>query len=83
MVEGANRKARRGFDLAAALTLEQAQLQAIQQRAPGWTTSKKAHAQWEQQVARRNLEWTSPVDELRKLLNPPSGDYIETNVIKD
>jgi hypothetical protein len=69
--------------LASALTLEQAQLQAIQQRAPGWTTSKKAYAQWEQQVARRNLEWTSPVDELRKLLIPPSGDYIETNVIKD
>jgi hypothetical protein len=39
--------------LAAALTSEQAQLQAIQQRAPGWTASKKAHAQWEQQIARR------------------------------
>jgi multidrug efflux pump subunit AcrA (membrane-fusion protein) len=39
--------------LAAALTSEQAQLQAIQQRAPGWTAGKKAHAQWEQQVARR------------------------------
>ena len=33
--------------LAAALTSEQAQLQAIQQRAPGWTVGKKAHAQWE------------------------------------
>src|SRR6202022_4714251 len=39
--------------LAAALTEEQAQLQAIQQRPPGWTAGKKAHAQWEQQVARR------------------------------
>ena len=39
--------------LAAALTSEQMQLQAIQQRAPGWTAGKKAHAQWEQQVARR------------------------------
>src|SRR5271166_5381289 len=39
--------------LAAALTSEQAQLQAIQHRAPGWTVGKKAHAQWEQQVARR------------------------------
>jgi hypothetical protein len=29
--------------LAAALTSEQAQLQAIQQRAPGWTAGKKAH----------------------------------------
>ena len=39
--------------LAIALTSEQAQLQAIQQRVPGWTAGKKAHAQWEQQVARR------------------------------
>jgi hypothetical protein len=39
--------------LAASLTSEQAQLRAIQQRAPGWTAGKKAHAQWEQQVARR------------------------------
>jgi hypothetical protein len=39
--------------LAAALTSEQAQLQAIQQRAFGWTAGKKTHAQWEQQVARR------------------------------
>src|ERR1700738_1607251 len=39
--------------LAAALTSEQGELQAIQQRAPAWTAGKKAHAQWEQQVARR------------------------------
>jgi len=39
--------------LAESLTSEQAHLQAIQQRAPGWTAGKKAHAQWEQQVARR------------------------------
>ena len=39
--------------LAESLASEQAQLQAIQQRAPGWTAGKKAHAQWEQQVARR------------------------------
>jgi hypothetical protein len=39
--------------LAASLTSEQAQLQAIQQRVPGWTAGKKTHAQWEQQVARR------------------------------
>src|SRR5271165_5060968 len=39
--------------LAASLTSEQAQLQAIQQRAPGWTAGKKAYAQWQQQVARR------------------------------
>ena len=40
-------------NLAAALTSEQAQLQAIQRIAPRWTAGKKAHAQWEQQVARR------------------------------
>jgi len=39
--------------LASSLISEQAELQAIQQRAPGWTASKKAHAQWEQQVAQR------------------------------
>jgi hypothetical protein len=39
--------------LAAALTSEQAQLQAIEQKPPRWTAAKKAHAQWEQQVARR------------------------------
>ena len=44
--------------LAAALTSEQTQLQAIQQRAPGWTAGKKAHAQWEQQVARRETRIT-------------------------
>jgi hypothetical protein len=51
--------------LAAALTSEQAQLQAIQQRAPSWTAGKKAHAQWEQQIARRKTRiaqpYTSPV----------------------
>jgi hypothetical protein len=29
-----------------------------------------------------SLEWTSPVDELWKHLNPPSADYIESNVLK-
>jgi hypothetical protein len=29
-----------------------------------------------------SLELTSPVDELWKHLNPPSADYIETNVLK-
>jgi hypothetical protein len=38
--------------LAVALTSEQAQLQGIEQKPPGWTAGKKAHAQWEQQVAR-------------------------------
>jgi hypothetical protein len=39
--------------LTAVLTSEQVQLQAIQQRPLGWTAGKKAHAQWEQEVARR------------------------------
>jgi hypothetical protein len=30
-----------------------------------------------------SLEWTSPVDQLWKHLNPPSTDYIETNLVKD
>ena len=30
-----------------------------------------------------SLEWTSPVDQLLKRINPPSADYIETDVIKD
>ena len=40
-------------NLAAALSSEKAHLQAIRQSPPGWTTGKKAHVQWEQQVARR------------------------------
>jgi hypothetical protein len=39
--------------LAAALTSEQGQLQAIAQREPGWMAGKKAHAKWEEQVARQ------------------------------
>jgi hypothetical protein len=33
--------------LAAALTSEKAQLQAIRKSPPGWTAGKKAHVQWE------------------------------------
>jgi hypothetical protein len=67
--------------LAAALTLEQAQLQAIQQRAPGWTTGKKAHAQWEQQVARRKTriaQLTQRLDRVGEI--EEAGVYAETKI---
>ena len=47
---GANRPA--AIQPSGVLTSEQAQLQAILQRPLGWAAGKKAHAQWEQQVAR-------------------------------
>jgi hypothetical protein len=40
-------------NLAAALGSEKAHLRAIRQSPPGWTAGKKAHVQWEWQVARR------------------------------
>ena len=55
--------------LAAVLTSEQAQLQAIKQREPGWTASKKAHAQWEQQVARQK----DPITRQRTAIFEPLG----------
>jgi hypothetical protein len=39
--------------LVAALSSEQTQLQVLTQTPPGWTAGKKAHAQWDQQLARR------------------------------
>jgi hypothetical protein len=66
--------------LAASLTSEQAQLQAIQQRTPGWTAGKKTHAQWEQQVARRNTRIAQialRLDRVREI-EEAAGDYAET-----
>jgi hypothetical protein len=63
--------------LAAALTSEQAQLQAIQQRAPGWTAGKKAHAQWEQQVVRRKTRIAQialRLDRWGRLKRPPASN---------
>ena len=63
--------------LAAALTSEQAQLKAIQQRAPGWTAGKKAHAQWEQQVARRKTRIAQialRLDRWGRLKRPPASN---------
>jgi hypothetical protein len=67
--------------LAAALTSEQAQLQAIQQR-PGWTAGKKAHAQWEQQVARRKTRIAQIALRLDRVgeIEEAAGVYAETKI---
>jgi len=68
--------------MVAALTSEQAQLQAIQQRAPGWTVGKKAHAQWEQQVARRKTRIAQIALHLGRLgeIEEAAGVYAETKI---
>jgi hypothetical protein len=68
--------------LTAALTSEQAQLQAIQQREPGWTAGKKAHAQWEQQVARRKTRIAQIALRLERVgeIEEAAGIYAETKI---
>jgi hypothetical protein len=68
--------------LAASLTSEQAQLQAIQQRAPGWTAGKKTHAQWEQQVARRKTRIAQIALRLDRVgeIEEAAGVYAETKI---
>src|SRR5260370_4264051 len=68
--------------LAAALTSEQAQLQAIQQRAPGWTAGKKTHAQWEQQVARRKTRIAQIALRLERVgeIEEAAGVYAERKI---
>jgi hypothetical protein len=68
--------------LTAALTSEQAQLQAIQQRTPGWTAGKKAHAQWEQQVARRKTRIAQIALRLERVgeIEEAAGIYAETKI---
>jgi hypothetical protein len=68
--------------LAAALTSEQAQLQAIQQRAPGWTAAKKVHAEWEQQVARRKTRIAQIAQRLDRVgeIEEAAGVYAETKI---
>ena len=58
---------------------EQAQFQAIDQKPPGWTAGKKAHAQSEQQVARAKARisgvaraWLATLSELRNQASLPS-----------
>jgi|GEM_PF-2642543 len=68
--------------LAAALTSEQAQLKAIQQRAPGWTAGKKAHAQWKRQVARRETRIAQIALRLDRVgeIEEAAGVYAETKI---
>ena len=70
------------FSLAASLTSEQAQLQAIQQRAPGWTAGKKTHAQWEQQVARRKTRIAQIALRLERVgeIEEAAGVYAERKI---
>ncbi len=68
--------------MAAALTSEQAQLQAIARKPPGWTASKKAHAQWEQQVARRKTRIAQIALRLDRVgeIEEAAGVYAETKI---
>jgi hypothetical protein len=68
--------------LAAVLTSEQAQVQAIQQRAPGWTAGKKTHAQWEQQVVRRKTRIAQIALRLDRVgeIEEAAGVYAETKI---
>jgi hypothetical protein len=68
--------------LAAALTSEQAQLQAIQQSPPGWTAGKKAKVQWEQQVARRKTRIAQIALRLDRVgeIEEAAGVYAETKI---
>ena len=68
--------------LTAVLTSEQVQLQAIQQRPLGWTAGKKAHAQWEQEVARRKTRIAQIAVRLDRVgeLEEAAGVYAETKI---
>jgi hypothetical protein len=68
--------------LAAALTSEQAQLQAITQKPPGWTAGKKAHAQREQQIARRKTRTAQIAQRLDRVgeIGEAAGVYAETKI---
>jgi hypothetical protein len=68
--------------LAAALAAEQAQLQAIQQRPPGWTAGKKAYAQWEQQVTLQKTRIAQIAVRLGRVgeIEEAAGVYAETKI---
>ena len=68
--------------LAAALTSEQAQLQAIQQKPPGWTVGKKATSQWDQQVALRKTRIAQIALRLDRVgeIKEAAGVYAETKM---
>ena len=71
----------RQSNLAAALTSEKAQLQAIRQ-SPPWTAGKKAHVQWEQQVARRTTRIAQVMRRLNRVgeIEEAAGVYAETKI---
>src|SRR5271165_4830454 len=68
--------------LAAVLTSEQAELQTIQQSPPGWTAGKKAHAQWQQQVARRKTRIAQIAQRLDRVgeIEEAVGVYAERKI---
>ena len=57
-------------------------MQAIQQRAPGWTARKKARAQWEQQVARGEARIAQIALRLDRVaeIEEATGVYAETKI---
>jgi hypothetical protein len=56
-------------------------LQAIRQSTPGWTAGKKAHVQWEQQVARRTTRIAQVAQRLhRGEVKRPSASNAETKI---
>jgi hypothetical protein len=69
-------------NLAAALTSEKAHLQAIRQSPPGWTAGKKAHVQWERQVARRTTRIAQMAQRLDRVgeIEEAAGVYAETKI---
>ena len=68
--------------LAAVLTSEQAELQAIQQGPPGWTAGKKVRLQWKQQVARRMTRIAQIALRLDRVgeIEEAAGVYAETKI---
>ena len=68
--------------LVAVLTSEQAQLQAIEHRTPGWMAGRKARAQWEQQVARVKTRIAQIALRLNRVgeIEEAAGVYAETKI---
>ena len=65
-----------------ALTSEKPHLQAIRQSPPGWTAGKKAHVQWEQQVARRTTRIAQVAQRLHRVgeVKRPPASNAETKI---
>jgi hypothetical protein len=66
----------------AALSSEQTQLQVLTQTPPGWTAGKKAHAQWDQQLGRRQTriaQLTQRLDRVGEIAEA-AGIYAEKKI---